>query len=312
MNIPLKHPFALHLKADSHPWSTSTRYNNFIYARKLAISNRRYQIYLVLLPCACLNIPLRHHFTLYLKADSHQWPISTRYNNFIYARKLEISNSRYQIYLVLLPCACLNIPVRHHFALYLKADFHYWLTSTRYNNFIYATKLAISISRYQIYLVLLPCACLNIPVRHHFALYLKADFHYWLTSTRYNNFIYARKLAISNSRYQMYLVLLPCACFNIPLRHHFALYLKADSHPWPTSMRYNNFIYARKLAISNSRYQIYLVLLPCAYLNIPVRHHFALRLKADFHYWLTSTRYNNFIYVIKSAASLKGNVVLEY
>ena len=64
-----------------------------------------------------------------------------------------------------------------------------------------------------------------------------------------NNFIYARfylKLAISNSRYQIYLVLLPCACLNIPVRHHFGLYLKADFHPWPTSTRYNNFIYARK------------------------------------------------------------------
>ena len=87
--------------------------------------------------------------------------------------------------------------------------------------------------------------------------------------------------------------------------------LKADSHPWPTSTRYHNFIYARKLVISNSRYQICLVLLPCACLNIPLRHHFALHLKADFHYWLISTQYNNFIYVIKSATSLKGNVILE-
>ena len=249
-----------------------------------------------LLPCACFNIPLKHHFAFYLKADSHPWPTSTWYNYFIYARKLEISNSRYQIYLVLPPCACLNIPVRHHSALYLKADSHPWPTSTQYNNFIYARKLGISNSRYQIYLVLLPCAYLNIPLRHHFALHLKADFHYWLTSTRYNDFIYARKLAISNSRYQIYLVLLPCACFNIPLRHHFALYLKADSHPWPTSTWYNNFIYVRKLAISNSRYQNYPVLPPCACLNIPVRHHFALYLKADFHYWLTSTWYNDFIY----------------
>ena len=296
LNIPLKHHFALHLKADFHSWPTSTRYNNFIYARKLVISNSRFQISLVLLPCVCLNIPLRHNFALHLKADFHSWPTSTRYNNFIYARKLAILNSRFQISLVLLPCVCLNIPLRHHFALHLKADFHSWPTSTRYNNFIYARKLVISNSCFQISLVLLPCVCLNIPLRHNFALHLKAYFHSWPTSTRYNNFIYARKLAILNSRFQISLVLLPCVCLNIPLRHHFALHLKADFHSWPTSTRYNNFIYARKLVISNSRFQIFLVLLPCVCLNIPLRHNFALHLKADFHSWPTSTRYNNFIY----------------
>ena len=82
----------------------------------------------------------------------------------------------------------------------------------------------------------------------HFALHLKGDFHSWLTSKRYNNCIYVRKLAISNSRFQIFLVLLPGACLNISLKHNFALHLKADFHSWLTSSRHTNCIYFIKLA----------------------------------------------------------------